>query len=224
MREGEGVLMEADQTCLFGLMRRIGRAIVATFGERCEVVMHDLRNPEASIVFIEGNVTGRDIGGPATDLLLKEMQRGTREDVLSYRTYIGGKPLRSSSLLFGADEGGPAALCINFDVSDLISAEEALRSLRGDTATITEDVEETFARDFVETLETMIARVVHEIGTPINRMDRSGRVRVVEMLEEGGAFEVKKAVPVVAEWLGVSRSTLYGYLNEVWARKRKQSS
>lgn len=220
-REGKVPSVGPGRLGLLECLKRVARAIVATFGDQCEVVIHDLREPEASIVFIEGNVTGRSIGGPATDLLLTEMRRGTRQEILSYRTHIAGRTLRSSSILFGADDGGPAALCINFDVSDLVAVEDALRSLSGDEATVREDIDETFAQDFTETLETMIAQVAHEMGTRIELMNKDDRVHMVDMLEQRGAFQIKRAVPIVAQWLGVSRATVYNYLNELWAAKRK---
>ena len=40
-------------------------------GEHYEVIVHDLQHVESSIVAIYGNVTNREVGGPATNLLLQ---------------------------------------------------------------------------------------------------------------------------------------------------------
>ena len=40
-------------------------------GSRYEVILHDLSHVESSIVAIYGNVTNRNVGGPATNYLLQ---------------------------------------------------------------------------------------------------------------------------------------------------------
>ena len=46
--------------------------IADLFGSNCEVVLHDITQPEKSIVKIRnGHVTGRKVGDPLTDLGLK---------------------------------------------------------------------------------------------------------------------------------------------------------
>ena len=45
------------------------------------------------------------------------------------------------------------------------------------------------------------------------RCDRPGKQRAVRMLEESGAFSYRKSVETVAAALGISRFTVYNYLN-----------
>ena len=63
------------------------------------------------------------------------------------------------------------------------------------------------------TLERMIAAVESELGAPLARLSREGKQRAVRMLEDRGAFQLRKAVEDVADVLGVSRFTVYNYLN-----------
>ena len=50
----------------------IVKFIASMMGENCEVLLHDVRNPENSIVAIEnGHISGRRVGGVLTDLVLK---------------------------------------------------------------------------------------------------------------------------------------------------------
>jgi predicted transcriptional regulator YheO len=46
-------------------------------------------------------------------------------------------------------------------------------------------------------------------------MSKADRLRVVQVLNEAGAFELRKAVPAVAGYLGVTRFTIHNYLNEI---------
>jgi predicted transcriptional regulator YheO len=75
-------------------------------------------------------------------------------------------------------------------------------------------IAETFSDDIHEILETMIAESAYEVGRPISAMTKDDRVALVSMLDEMGAFQIKKAVAFVAKRLGVSRYTVYNYLNE----------
>jgi predicted transcriptional regulator YheO len=52
------------------------------------------------------------------------------------------------------------------------------------------------------------------VGVPVGEMSRSQKQRVVRYLDGRGAFLIKKAVEDVAARLGVSRFTIYNYLDE----------
>jgi uncharacterized protein YqgV (UPF0045/DUF77 family) len=65
----------------------------------------------------------------------------------------------------------------------------------------------------VGSLERVIAEVEAELGGPLSSLSRVGKQRAVRLLEERGAFEMRKSVPAVAEALGVTRFTVYNYLN-----------
>ena len=52
-----------------------------------------------------------------------------------------------------------------------------------------------------------------QLGSPLAALDRPGKQRAVRMLEESGAFSYRKSVETVAAALGISRFTVYNYLN-----------
>ena len=62
-------------------------------------------------------------------------------------------------------------------------------------------------------LDRMIASVEDELGGPLAELSRVDKQRAVRLLEERGAFRLRKAVEEVADALGVSRFTVYNYLN-----------
>ncbi|PRX48374.1 HTH domain-containing protein [Prauserella shujinwangii] len=62
-------------------------------------------------------------------------------------------------------------------------------------------------------LERLLRDVEHELGAPLAELDRPGKQRAVRLLEERGAFQLRKSVAAVAEALGVTRFTVYNYLN-----------
>ncbi|HEY3209312.1 MAG TPA: helix-turn-helix domain-containing protein [Actinomycetota bacterium] len=65
-----------------------------------------------------------------------------------------------------------------------------------------------------EALNRMIASAAAHVGVPVSEMSRSQKQQVVRYLDDRGAFLIKKAVEQVAGELGVSRFTIYNYLEE----------
>jgi len=62
-------------------------------------------------------------------------------------------------------------------------------------------------------LERLLTRISAEQGTPLHELSREEKQLVVQRLDEGGAFLLRRAVDEVADAIGVSRFTIYNYLN-----------
>ena len=62
-------------------------------------------------------------------------------------------------------------------------------------------------------LDRMIAAVEGELGARLADLSREDKQRAVRLLDERGAFQLRKSVEDVADALGVSRFTVYNYLN-----------
>jgi len=62
-------------------------------------------------------------------------------------------------------------------------------------------------------LDGIITDLEGQFGSPLSELDRAGKQRAVRMLEESGAFSYRKSVETVAAALGISRFTVYNYLN-----------
>ena len=63
------------------------------------------------------------------------------------------------------------------------------------------------------TLERMIAAVESELGGTLASLSRERKQAAVRRLDARGAFQLRRAVEEVADALGVSRFTVYNYLN-----------
>jgi hypothetical protein len=63
------------------------------------------------------------------------------------------------------------------------------------------------------TLDRMVAAVELELAAPLHQLSREDKQRAVQLLDERGAFQLRKAVEAVADAMGVSRFTVYNYLN-----------
>lgn len=62
-------------------------------------------------------------------------------------------------------------------------------------------------------IDWYIKSVEREMGAPLGELSREDKQRAVKLLNERGAFELRRSVEEVAQALGVSRFTVYNYLN-----------
>lgn len=62
-------------------------------------------------------------------------------------------------------------------------------------------------------LHRLIESVVRELGSPLPELSREDKQRAIRLLDERGAFILRRAVEDVADAMGVSRITVYNYLN-----------
>ncbi len=67
--------------------------------------------------------------------------------------------------------------------------------------------------DLSDGLARLIGEVERELGGPLATLPRAGKQRAVRLLEERGAFAMRRSAETVAEALGVTRFTVYNYLN-----------
>lgn len=67
--------------------------------------------------------------------------------------------------------------------------------------------------DLSDGLSRLITEVEQELGAQLAELPRADKQRAVRLLEERGAFEMRRSAETVAEALGVTRFTVYNYLN-----------
>lgn len=72
-------------------------------------------------------------------------------------------------------------------------------------------------------LERMVARVETQLGACLADMNREQKQAAVRILDEQGAFLLRKSVESVGELMGVSRITIYNYLNAIGLNDRASS-
>ncbi|EFL05862.1 DNA-binding protein [Streptomyces sp. AA4] len=77
----------------------------------------------------------------------------------------------------------------------------------------TDDSDAVPAVELNSALSRLIADVERELGSKLRDLDRPEKQRAVRLLRERGAFNLRKSVSAVAEELGVTRFTVYNYLN-----------
>jgi len=192
----------------------------------CEVVLHDLRRLPNSIVAIAGDITGRNVGGPATDLLLRKAAAGTIATTVGYETRLpDGRSLRSTTVVVRDAEGtAVAALCINTDVSIWRAVKAIAESMLPEESPTEQHTEqppeEKFFPDIDELAKHLLAEAIDACGAPVDLMQKRHKIAVVKGLKDGGFFMLKESVEMAAHALQVTRFTVYNYLNELGNEER----
>ena len=198
--------------------------LAKTFGQECEVVLHDLSTPERSVVYVANNsVTGRRIG-QSFDQLVKQvlLSENLKEDYVTnyFFTAPNGKLIRSSTLLIRDEEGNLAgALCINLDTTRV---QAQIEYLRGWMPPETGSPESNIAHPQPEHIADMVTGLIRNIigEKPPEKMTREERLAKVRFMEEKGIFLMKGSVEQAAEGLGVKEVTIYSYLDELRRQKK----
>lgn len=206
---------ESQKSAIIEMLAQVGEALYRAIGPQCEVVIHDLADMEHSIVWIMGAVTGRKVEGCMTSRGLSLVHSGDTQDSYNYTTRTrDGKTVRSSIIFVKDTRGRPLiSMEINFDTSSFVAFRHTLEALADPDEAY--DFQDAFIDDAPQMLETMLQKAVAFIGKPVPQMSKADRLRVVQVLDEAGAFELRKAVPAVASYLGVTRFTIHNYLNEI---------
>lgn len=185
-------------------------------GKRSEIVLHDLRNGyEHTIADIRnGEITGRKVGGTGSNLGLEVLQGTTGNgDKYNYITKLeDGRYLRSSSLYIRDKDGEVVGcLCINTDITETLRLEQVLRDMNQCDLNNSED--EIFVSDVNQLLEKIIQKTQEHIGKLPKDMTREDKIEFVRTLNDKGAFLITKSGERVQEYLGISKYTLYNYLD-----------
>ena len=198
---------------------RMAKAIARQFGPNCEVVVHDLQSndPENSIVAIEnGHVSGRKVNDGPSHVVLEALQTDTRklEDHLAYLTKTeDGKLLKSSTIYLRDDEGKAIGIfSINYDITLLMAMENTLQDF-----TQTEEPSrepENITRNVSTLLEELLEQSVRIVGKPVALMNKEDKVKAIRFLNDSGAFLITKSGPRVCSYFGISKYTLYSYIDE----------
>lgn len=206
------------------LLKQIAHGLAVQFGSSCEIVIHDLRKKEleSSIVYIEnGHISNRKLGDGPSSVVLETLSRDPSQiqDRLSYLTKTDDGRILKSSTMYIRDEDNTIAyiFSLNYDITALLTIETAIQSL---ISTDTEKEQENennqpqkITHNVNELLDTLIEQALSLVGKPVALMNKDDKVAVVQYLNNAGAFLITKSGDKIASLLGISKFTLYSYMD-----------
>ena len=183
------------------------------------MVIHDVssNHPEHTIVHIEnGYISGRKVGDGASSVVLEQLQHQNEQpqDHLCYLTRTpDGKILKSSSLYIRNSRGAVTAIfSINYDITNIMMMHQELGEFM-----LTRDREQSEPEKIInvnDVLDELIAQSVALVGKPVALMNKEDKMRAIGFLSQNGAFLVTKSGDKIAKYFGISKYTLYSYIDK----------
>lgn len=198
----------------------LAKSTAKMFGRNCEVVIHDLTNPQSSVMFtVNNHVTGREIG-QSFDHLVKTvlLSEDFNEDYLAGYSFItdDNRTIRSStSLIRDSNQKVIGAFCINFDIEALNQMQQFMNTFLTTEAAVHENLEKS--DDAVENVENIVDQLIQQIiqNSVHPFMKRHEKIELIRFMDEKGIFLMKGSVEKVAALIGISKVTVYSYLDEI---------
>lgn len=220
-------VVQRDSADPLSVLVAIVNPLAHALGPKSEVVLHDFKRLPNSIVAISGNLTGRAVGGPMTDLLLKRLREGKADDLIRYRsTGPTGDMLISSTIFVRDSTHTPVGcLCVNTDATQIAKAQLLLTSLlpsevpfemldEPSSGVLTRG-DESFPQTVEQLTTSAVMDTIASIGVPVALMHKKHKLEVVRELDRRGIFLIRDSVEYVAASLDVTRYTIYNYLNSI---------
>ncbi|WP_265457212.1 helix-turn-helix transcriptional regulator [Enterococcus sp. HY326] len=210
--------MLSDEQLTF--LTQIAKALAGQFGEDCEVVIHKIQENsiDNSIVSIEnGHVSSRQLGDGPSQVVLEAVKKDPRtlKDHINYLTRThDGRILKSSTVYLKNEDGQlDAIFAINQDITNLIVAESAIKSLIA-----TEESEEAKEPDYIpqnvnELLDDLIEESIKIVGKPVALMTKDEKIKSIQFLNNKGAFLITKSGDKISKFFNISKYTLYSYID-----------
>lgn len=207
-------------------LKQLAHGLAAQFGNSCEVVIHDLtkKDLDKSIVYIEnGHVSNRHTGDGPSGIVLETLRSdpGKLKDKLAYLTRTDdGRILKSSTLYIRNEEGKIIYIfSMNYDITTLLAAENSIRGLvqtepEDSPGEDTSDSPQRITHNVTELLDLLIEQAIARVGKPVAMMNKDDKVSVVQYLNNAGAFLITKSGDKVSSLLGISKFTLYSYMDK----------
>jgi predicted transcriptional regulator YheO len=199
-----------DRDILFDQLKQIAQGLGETFAPFCEVVLHDLTDPNNAIVAIHNNLSGRKIGHPATELGLARIADPNYAQVISNyaNSFADGRQAKSTSV--GIRDGSGeyvAALCLNVDLTLF----QGLQSAIGQFVSVDarNSPRESLNPAGADGIRARIDQFAAQRATTPRALSAEDRRTLLRELKQSGCMEVRRSSEIIAARLGISRATVY---------------
>lgn len=198
----------------FEFLDRTAKGIAEMFGSSCETLVHDMSIPTHPILSIyNGHVSGREVGSTrdiyGTDREL-DLEARLSDQVNLHATTPRGQQIKSSTFHRIGDDYN-LALGINYDYSALVYANRTLVDLMSAEADLKSALWQSGDSGLVELFDECLS----VIGKPVDALNKDDRLKLVALMDQKNAFSYRKSVPFVSQRLGVSRYTIYKYIDQL---------
>ncbi len=211
-------------------MKPVVKGIALLIGDDCEVVLHSFKDMEHSVVAIEnGHITGRKLGSSLTDSgleIIEDIVKEGKEIVGPYRGIApNGKPLRSVTVPIRNKKGRLiGAICMNFNINKITNIKDFIDNLLHfpEEKILSEEVAKSSSLSIEELMKQIFKEVLLSTGAKGDLPPHERNRLIVKELYRRKFFQIKDAIDLVANKLGISRFTIYNYIREFKFEERNR--
>lgn len=209
-----------NQSDILNIYIPIAKTIGNMFGEKCEVVLHDLNKPQSSVIYtINNHVTGREVGESFDHLVNKVLSSNSfKDDYLAGYEFItnDGRRIKSSTTLIRNSSGSIiGALCINFDITIFEKVQQFIEDIL--PLKENDNYEYNNNENVKDITEDLINKIIDNSNYP--NLKRQGKIDLIKFMDDKGIFLMKGSVEKVSEKMEISKVTVYSYLDEIKKHK-----
>ena len=175
-------------------------------------MLHDLEKNQ--IIAIFNPLSRRKVGD---DSYLDRIDFDDSETIIGpySKTNWDGRPLKSISLVIRDQSASPCGfLCINIDISTLQTINQSIFSFIKNNFEVPEKSQNIFKDDLYDKINRYIQQYCCENQVATEGLSREDKKIIVNALLKEGAFNEKNAANYIGRILGISRATVYNYLNK----------
>ena len=198
---------------------KVGEVVAEMFSPYLEVIVHDLTNPNQSIIAIfNSHITGRKIGDGTSDIGYKKLSNELPDKIVNYSNKSpSGVELKSSSLTIRNDNNKIiGSMGFNFDLSHFVNIREFIDLFSKSVEMKELPKKEEF---FMWNVKTEIQQALNKY-LMMNKLQskvltRDDKLKVISYMKNKGYISKKGAKTIISELLAISRPTLYKYLKEI---------
>lgn len=204
------------------ILRSMADGLAKHFGQNCEVAIHDLSHDlDSTIIYIvNGHVTNRHagIGSGTSKVVLETMHKdpSTVKDHIGYQTRTpDGRVLKSSTIFIRDEEQIIRYIfSINYDITSIVAVNKLI-----DNMVSVDDMKDQQSEQIVNNVNDLLDNLILQseamIEKPVPHMTKDDKLKAIQFLNDAGAFLITKSGDKVSEHFGISKFTLYSYINEV---------
>lgn len=201
--------MRAEEA--FRMLDDIARGIAMTFGKNCETLIQDYAKPDHPVLVIyNGHVSGRDVGSSleiTTNASRYVQGVQITDHFINCLALRNNRKIKTTSFNFRGEDYY-YCLGINYDFTVLAEMQNVLENMN----MVGEELDIMVDQNY---LSQMLDSILKQMDVPLEKMKKESRMEVIRQLKSQNAFSFQKSVPYVAERLGISRCTIYGYIKKL---------
>lgn len=202
-----------EQSLLIEQVQQIADGLGKTLAPFCEVVVHDLLDPQHAVLAIHNNLSKREVGQPSTELgLARILDPGYTQVIANYpNQFADGRQVKSTSIGIKDSSGNYiAALCMNIDLTVFHGFQNVMSQFVAlDTAM---KPSESLDPSGAETIRARIDHFAASRALSPRALKTPERRLLIRELKDAGLLDIRRSMEIIAEHLGISRATVYTYI------------